>query len=243
MADMKRQVAYKVKIKDIVNASYVVLEGWDPNYIVIDGKKASRINVIGTIIAKENNSLMIDDGSGNIQVRNFEDNKDYAQFNEGDIINVVGKVREYNSEKYIIDEFIKKTDARWLILRKKEIEEYKKLKIGEDAKIVGEPRKQKNPQARKTKDEEDELIKKFNNTQADEDLIIETRKRIEEEEESKTPKTTTQKIIEAIKKIDAGDGAEIDEIIKFVGDCESTIQLMIKKGDIFENRAGRVKIL
>lgn len=239
MAEMKRQVAYKVRISDIINSSYVVLEGWDPNYIIVDGKKISRVNVIGTVIEKDENSLMIDDGSGQISLRNFDDNRNYDKYSQGDIINVVGKIREYNSDKYIIDEFVKKTDSRWLVLRKKELDILKKMNLGEDA--TNKPlAKRKETKSNSESDEaEEELVEdtRFKNDAIDDD-IIEIEERIDN-----TPKTMTQKVIEVIKKIDAGDGADIEEIIRQLGDCESTIALMIKKGDIFENRAGKVKIL
>ncbi len=35
----KRHIAYKVWIKDLLANKYVKQEGWDPNYVEIDGKQ------------------------------------------------------------------------------------------------------------------------------------------------------------------------------------------------------------
>ena len=74
----KRQVAYKVRIKDISEGQYVRVGGWEPNYVILgNDQKVSRINLIGTVVAKENannyQSFLMDDGSGRISVRSFQD--------------------------------------------------------------------------------------------------------------------------------------------------------------------------
>ncbi len=233
----KPQVAYKVNIIDINKGDYVTHKD-EPNYLSINGKKIFKVNVIGTIVTKSENSIMIDDGSASIVIQNFDESNNYNILNQGDIVNIIGKVWEYNSEKYIREaDIVKKIDVRWLILRKKELDILKKMNLGEDATPAPLKKANESKENKKFDEAEEELVEDFKNNSADEDLI-----EIEEKIDN-TPKTTTQKIFEVIKKIDAGDGADIEEIIRQVGDCESTIALMIKKGDIFENRAGRVKIL
>ena len=61
-----RETAYKIRIKTILEHAYVKQEGWDPNYIDLNGHKVSRVNVIGTITSKENNSYLLDDGTASI---------------------------------------------------------------------------------------------------------------------------------------------------------------------------------
>ena len=59
----RRQIAYKVKIGDLINGRYVREEGWQPNYIVIgDGRQVSRVNMIGIVVlkpAEESNNYQI----------------------------------------------------------------------------------------------------------------------------------------------------------------------------------------
>ncbi|MBW2979928.1 hypothetical protein KY360_00745 [Candidatus Woesearchaeota archaeon] len=122
----KRQVAYKVRIKDILDGDYVKEEGWMPNYIrLIDGAKVSRVNIIGTIVLKtdEQNykSILIDDGSGKLPVRSFEKYEFFDGVGIGDVVLIIGRPREFG-EKYIVPEIIKKiNDQAWIEVRKAEL--------------------------------------------------------------------------------------------------------------------------
>jgi|SRR3989338_1394716 len=121
----KRQVAYKVRIKDILNGKYIKEEGWRPNYIIIDDKKVSRVNLIGIIVDKQlefdREILVVDDGSGKITIRNFDD-RNLDDLGIGDIILVIGRPKEYNNEKYIAPEILKKIkNKKWIDFRKKEL--------------------------------------------------------------------------------------------------------------------------
>lgn len=125
----KRQIAYKVRIKEIISGKYVKEEGeWTPNYIETAGKHVSRVNLIGTVVSApstETNfkSFVLDDGSGKINVRSFEKNNIFSNIDIGDVILMIGRPREYGSEKYIVPEIIKKIDDhRWLKVRALELE-------------------------------------------------------------------------------------------------------------------------
>ncbi len=121
----KRQIAYKARISDIINGTYVKEEGWTPNYIEINNKRISRINIIGTVLSIENNetlnSIIIDDGSGTISVRSFEKQNPFTNLSIGDIVLIIGRPREYSSERYVLVEIIKKTSPEWLKLRSLEL--------------------------------------------------------------------------------------------------------------------------
>jgi len=45
---------------------------------------------------------------------------------QGDTLQVIGNMREWNGELYMIPEVIKKVDARWLLVRKLEIQNARK---------------------------------------------------------------------------------------------------------------------
>jgi len=45
---------------------------------------------------------------------------------QGDTLQIIGNVREWNSELYILPEVVKKVDPRWLLVRKLEIQNMKK---------------------------------------------------------------------------------------------------------------------
>lgn len=129
----KRQIAYKVKINSILKGEYVKEEGeWAPNYIMLGDKKISRVNLMAVAVAKQNlenanyQNMMIDDGSGRISIRSFDENNNFNNIEIGDIILVIGRPREYLNEKYIVSEILKKiNDPLWVELRKLELS-YKK---------------------------------------------------------------------------------------------------------------------
>jgi len=122
----KRQIAYKTRIKDIVNSEYKKEEGASPNYIKINGKEISRVSVLGVVVQKSKvdnqNSILIDDGSEKIFVRDFENRLDFDDIGVGGFVLVIGRLREFFSEKYILMEIVKKTDASWAKVRKLELE-------------------------------------------------------------------------------------------------------------------------
>jgi len=121
----KRQTAYKIRIKDILNSMYIKREGFNPNYLEISGKKISRVNVIGVVVQKSviNNfkTVVVDDGSGEISARIFENDALLENIQIGNVILVIGRPREFASEKYVLIEIIKKIETDWAKVRKLEL--------------------------------------------------------------------------------------------------------------------------
>ncbi|MBR9690994.1 hypothetical protein GOV08_04895 [Candidatus Woesearchaeota archaeon] len=122
----KRSVAVKIRISDILKGEYVIEEGWAPNYVKTSKGKVSRVNIIGVVISREENlgfdSLIIDDSTGNISIRSFEDNKIITPYKIGDLVILIGKPRKYGEEIYIIPEIIKPLkEKKWAQVRIKEI--------------------------------------------------------------------------------------------------------------------------
>lgn len=143
---IKRDVAVKTRIKHILEGKYVKEEGWKPNYITtLYGENIGRVNIIGVVVSEpsveeKSQSLTIDDGSDRILVRSFEDNIILSKFNLGDVINIIGKPKEYLGTKYLIPEIIKKiSNNKWLEVRKKELE----LKEKGKEKILPKPEEPK----------------------------------------------------------------------------------------------------
>jgi RPA family protein len=131
--NFKRQIAYKIKIRDLIRGDYVKREGWEPNYIKDSfGREISRVNILGVVLSKSEDinykSITIDDGTGIISVRTFGDYS-FSDFDVGDIAYVIGKPRAFGNEKYIVLEIIKKVeDKEFLKVRDMEIE-YQKRKF------------------------------------------------------------------------------------------------------------------
>ena len=124
----KRQVAYKARVSDILNSGFAK-DDMSAGYIKLNGFNVSRVNVIASIILKSGdehsyNSAMIDDGTGRIILRTFENTNLFSGVDVGDIVLVVGKIRVYNNERYIFPEIVKKLEkTEWMSLRKIELKD------------------------------------------------------------------------------------------------------------------------
>jgi RPA family protein len=127
---IKRAVAYKVPISLILRSNYVKDEGeFSPNFLEFRDMKVSRVNLIGAVIAIENineanRSILLDDGTGGIAIRGFEQNTIPTDVSIGDIVNIIGRPREYGSERYVLPEIVKKISQKWMLIRKQELKEY-----------------------------------------------------------------------------------------------------------------------
>ena len=122
----KRQTAYKIRVKDILDSKYVKTSGMEPNYLKIGSKQISRANILGVVVEKSDmdnyKAITIDDGSGRISARIFDDKIFLSNVEVGDVVNLIGRPREFSSEKYMIIEAIKKTDHAWAMVRSLELQ-------------------------------------------------------------------------------------------------------------------------
>ena len=102
----KRHVAYKLSIKDILNFEYLKTDGSGPNYLKADNKQIARVSVIGVVIYElstgNSKVVVIEDGTGKISARSFEDSLLLGNFSVGDVLLVIGRPREYLGEKYLL---------------------------------------------------------------------------------------------------------------------------------------------
>ena len=214
----KRQVAFKVRIADILNNSYVKEDGWLPNYIAVGDRKVSRVNLLGVIVSKEitesdvvSQNFILDDGTGRVPLRFFEPAR---PLDVGDIVTVIGRPREFGADRYVVPEIIRKvSDSRWVEVRKLELaaETQRYAKSG----IVND-----------------------NSLSQTEELSVET----EEFTEDLSP---LSEIVGIIKGLDAGSGVGFEEIaVKSANpDIESAVKKLLEQGDIFEVKPGRYKVL
>lgn len=227
MAEFRqRQTAYKLRIGDLIRGEYFAREGLEPNYIKIGEKEISRVNIIATVVNDFSNeegsysTITLDDGSGNIQIRAWkEDVNLISNIKLGDIVMIIGKPKSYNDQIYLIPEIIKKLDnPLWIKLRN--------LELGKSEPI------------------EKEVTKKVNSY-----LQVEQTASVVEEmiEEGDNSQNSRQKILNTIENLDFKEGAELSEVIKVSGVKEKEAMAMIdellKEGEIYQIKAGRLKIL
>jgi len=219
-----RQTAVKVWIKDIVNGSYVIKKGYEPNYILAANKiKVSRANIIGVVVGKSSTDilnysyLVIDDGSDKITARAFDNRDLLLDFNIGDMVNIIGRPREYGKEIYIAPEIVKKIlDKKWVEIRKIELMGQERYLLSREAEKAAGNR------------DDEESSEKIQEEIIVDDIIP----------------NKAEKIISAIRQNDSGDGMEINDLIQKAGlDGDSKIKELLMQGDIFEVKPGKVKVL
>lgn len=121
----KRQTARWTNVNDLLSGSFIKNEDGSFSYRTKSGFVVTRVNVFGVVLSKDSNDffdgIVIDDGTGNIGVKSFDKKGIFENIEVGDIVNVVGKIREYNQTPFISVEFVKKSNNRAFTLRKKEL--------------------------------------------------------------------------------------------------------------------------
>jgi len=112
-----RYVAYKIYPEEFLNNEVI------DNALIIEGRKVRRVRILGKV-ENINVGNIISFYVDGVNVRYFEDKPVYIE--EGDIVDVIGRPRTYDGEKYIMAEIIRKRDERWIKLRDLEIKKTRK---------------------------------------------------------------------------------------------------------------------
>jgi RPA family protein len=113
MAMKERMVAIRASVADIVNGSFGDDNG--PRVVSPEGVELRRVLLVGTIVNQVtgNNfaSITIDDGTETIRAKAWGAEADMLQSVSGDMLAlVVGKVREYENEVYLVPEIVRGID-------------------------------------------------------------------------------------------------------------------------------------
>ena len=218
-----RGVAIKTSISVISEGKYIASED-SPHYVqTAAGVEIFRLHLVAIVLEIEKSgsitNLLVEDGTGSLVVRAFEELPCLKTLSVGDAIRVVGKLRMYNQEKYISPDLIKKTSPLWLKVRALEEGRTKDIK-GEEV-TPAETKATKIPEVPK------------------EDPI--------KEAPLKEPKELlpTEKIMSIIKELDKGEGVQMEEVISksHLTETENVLEEMLKKGEIFQISPGKVKVL
>ncbi len=225
--NIERQVAYKMRIIDILNSEYYKTAGeWEPNYILNKNKqKVSRVNFLGAVVFAEDQgnmfTLTIDDGTGKLNARIFDKEKINNTPILGDIVMIIGKPREFNNEIYVMPEIIKTINDKKLVeLRRLELQKSSPLSSTEVLE------KTKDIDNSKQQIQKEKIIENIDIV--DEEVIV----------------NDVDKVINAIRDLDKGSGANIEEIIQKTNQsAEKIIKDLIERGEIFEIKPGQVKLL
>ncbi|MBI4163488.1 MAG: hypothetical protein HY512_01380 [Candidatus Aenigmarchaeota archaeon] len=126
-SSFKRQIAIKSRAIDLITGSWIQ----DGQYGILEtkyGEKVGRARVMATVVNKfvsedgKYIGLTLDDGTDTIRIKMWDNFALVEKIIEGDIVDVIGKVRVYNEEVYIVPEIVYKIENPNLeLLRKLEI--------------------------------------------------------------------------------------------------------------------------
>lgn len=238
---MKRNPAKKVRIKDILEGKFFhgSKEGFKESFLISPfGQKISRVNLVGSVVDKflseEENfaSLTIDDGSGSIRVKAFgSDVENLKKLEIGDLVEIIGKIKEFNAELYISFEIGRKVEPNFEILRRLEVlkELIKQKRIFDEIKGMSNlPEEELINYAREKYGMEEECVR----------FILENLN-MDKKVDYKPA------ILELIKRLDEGEGVEIAKIIELSNlpetEIESAIEELLNSGELFEPKPGILK--
>jgi RPA family protein len=247
--EIKRLTAKKASIGEVVNGRFVRKEGFESSYVLTNlGRRLSRIRVLGLIVDKfisadeRYATITLDDSTDTLRCKAFVNTKIFDGFGEGDMVDVFGKLREYNGEVYMMPEIIKRAEPNFETLRILEIE---KILRGQRERI------KKIKELQKQTSDLNELkaaVKQFMRLE-DAEGILEAQEMIENIVEEKVVSSgeIKNKILSFIEKLDKGEGADYQEILKRSGlsenDVDFSIQELLESGICYEPTPGKIKKL
>lgn len=217
----QRQTAKIASIQQLQSGTYVVQDGWKPNYIQTHNpsRKISRVNVIGFIVDKPSPfHLLIDDGTGTINAIDFSQQPNTAKLAVGKPVLVIGRPRQTEQELFIAIEIATSaqllTQPAWITYRKKELEALESDVADDDTTTFDD-------------------YKEDNSSPATvEDVSLEQ------------TNITGDVVFDFVKEQDTGDGCAIDVVIeKFGQEADDVILTLISMGELYEAKPGKVKVL
>jgi len=131
MADeqFKRNIAYKFRIGDLLLGK-PIFDADKFTFLELGDKRIVRVNLIGNIVDKYVSEgekryifFTLDDGSGQIKLRTFGDDVEkFSKLQQGQTVIVIGVLRNFNNETYVMPEIIAEQDPKYLLVRKLESE-------------------------------------------------------------------------------------------------------------------------
>lgn len=202
----------------------------------------TRARVMGTIVDKfvrEDHGygvLRLDDGSETTSLRAWREGvPELDRFNIGDLVDVIGRVREFDGEIYLTPELILRVeDPNWELVRELEILGAKREALASGIR----------PRAAPTVKLE---ARQLNIELPPPEAAQPTPEDVEGEPQlPEVPDDVKRRVILALEKLDTGDGAAPAEIAVELNlpqaQVEDALRVSFVEGDVFEPVAGKFKL-
>lgn len=236
-----RQSMKSARVCDIITARFFQgdKEKLKPNFVITKfGERIMRVKIVGVVVEKFRSddgrfaNVTVDDGTGAIQVRVFSDDFNLIEnVNVGELVAVIGKVRSYHDENYILPELVKglsdpnsETFFKLELLRK----------IFDEKKISDELKKARDQMS-------DEELEGYASEKYGFDKIT-----LQAVLESRGDEVDYKPIIlEVMDKLDAGGGVEIGKLLEASkideSMAEGAVSELIASGEVYEPVVGKLK--
>lgn len=256
-----RSTARKVKIEDLMNGTYTETPEGEPNHLETPWEEELlRVNLMATIVDKyitEDGSygtLHLDDGSSIIRAKAWaEDVEEMEKYEVGDLVTVIGKVREYEEEIHVVPEVIRKVkNPNWELVRELEILDKRQNLLEKGIEPEFESREKEEETTMET---EEIKIKPASEKEIKTEEESEDIEKIETlgepmDDESEEPEATEEekeKMLLALDKLEGEDGAELAELSEEIEETEDKteeiIGALLNEDKVYEPIAGRFKRL
>ncbi|PSG99821.1 MAG: hypothetical protein BRC28_02520 [Nanohaloarchaea archaeon SW_4_43_9] len=246
MPQQKRQTAKLATAEELNSGKYFQKEGFTPNYLLVpNGRRFSRARMVATVVDSFTNddetygSLTLDDGTDTIQIKFFNDLSLIEDFETGDVVEAVGKVREYQGEIYMNAEVLKGREIKEELLH-----ELKHRKTHEEWNQIKETVKQLKESGKDQEEIEKEMAGKLDEDEVD-SLLQSFGEKFETSGEER--ENLERDIIDAVEEIDNEEGADYSEIAEEVDapedQLEDTINSLLSEGTFYEPQPGKIKKL
>jgi RPA family protein len=248
MAQQERQTAKLADFNQLNNGKYFQREGFEPNFLLTkDGRRISRARVIGTVVDRFINddetygSLTLDDGNDTLQIKFFNELELMDGHETGDIIEVVGKVREYQGQIYLDGEILKNVSPEKELLHQLRMEKRK-----EEWNQIRETVKQLKDSGKSPDDIENEMAGKLKEEEVDA-LLQSFNESFDSNGEEQDLENLEQDVLDAVQDLDEGEGADYSDILDEIDEpedkLEDTINSLLSEGTCYEPKPGKIKKL
>lgn len=256
----ERSTAAKLWIKDLINGRFIKAnQRFEPNVVVTPlNESVSRVRVLGTVVSRfmsedgKYATITLDDATEIITVRAFREGVELLQeIKLGDIVDVVGKVKEYEGERYVNPESVRRVeDPNWELVRKLELALKEHALRGESITPSVSPQE---TGAAETKEAAISTTTAPQETGAVETKFVkeepteiresaETKPEVEEEVVEEDPK---MRLLEMIETLDKGEGVKYVTLLGESGLAEekltSVLQELMGEGEVYEPKIGKFR--
>ena len=248
MPQQERQTAKLLSLEQLNSGKYFQREGFEPNFLLLpSGKRISRGRVVATVVDRYQNddgtygALTLDDGTDTAQAKFFSELGLMEGHEVGDEVEIIGKVREYQGEIYIGAELVNNVEPEKELLHSLRL-----AKTREQWDKIRETVEQLKESGKNREEIEKEMAGTLNENEVDA-LLQSFNEKFDEEKTEEDMENLEKDVLEAVKELDDGDGADYSDIIEEVEgseeQLEDTINSLLSEGTCYEPQPGRIKKL